>query len=436
MAKTTTQFICNGCGAQYPRWQGKCDRCDQWDTLVETITSTDPQNSKFKIQNSTKATPQKLSEIRTIDQIDRIKTGISEFDRVLGGGIVPGSLILIGGDPGIGKSTLLLQSLAGIAKNDGIQNILYISGEESVEQIKLRATRLGITDNAITLFSENSLEIIVDTISKIKPQLVIIDSIQTVSAGDVASGSGSTAQVKYATETFMQLAKSSHIPILIIGHVTKEGEMAGPKTLEHLVDAVLYLEGDRYQSFRILRGIKNRFGKTSEVGVFEMDEEGMQEVKNPSQFFLSERLPNATGVAVSAIIEGNRPFLVEIQALTSRSYFGFPKRTASGSELNRLNLLAAIIEKRAGFNLGEFDIFLNVVGGIKVRDNATDLATACAIMSAIKNTSLGDTTALFGELGLSGEVRSVVGIEKRVEEAARLGFKTIIPEMDQEFNLE
>ena len=431
MAKNSSKFICNNCGAEFLRWQGKCSNCNEWESLQEVTVSARSQNSKGKSQNVGMASP-----LVSLDQVDsknfeRIKTNIGEFDRVLGGGIVLGSLILLGGDPGIGKSTLLLQSLVGISQNPDLTKILYVSGEESAQQIKLRAERLKIKNEKIFLLAESDLETILATIEMEKPNLVIIDSIQTVYSDAIASASGSIVQVKNATESLMRVAKVTNIPVFIIGHVTKDGGIAGPKTLEHLVDVVLYLEGDRYQSFRILRGIKNRFGKTSEVGIFEMEQEGMTEVANPSKVFLEERLEGASGVAVSSIIEGNRPFLVEIQALAAKSYFGYPKRTSSGIDLNRLNLLIAIIEKRVGLDLAQFDVYLNVVGGIRIRENSTDLAAAFAIISAAKNKAIDDKMAVFGELGLSGEIRSVPNLEKRVEEATRMGFdKIVIPKQN------
>ncbi|MBI2448009.1 DNA repair protein RadA [Candidatus Microgenomates bacterium] len=426
MPKASSKFVCNSCGAEYVRWQGKCGACQNWDSLQEVPVVATGKSGKWKVESGGRASP--LISLDKVDSknFERIKTNIGEFDRVLGGGVVLGSLVLLGGDPGIGKSTLLLQSLVGISKNKDIEKILYISGEESAQQIKLRAERLKIKEEKIFLLSENDLGNIVATIETEKPNLVIVDSIQTVYSANIASASGSIAQVKNATENLMRIAKTTNTPIFIIGHVTKDGGIAGPKTLEHLVDVVLYLEGDRYQSFRILRGIKNRFGKTSEVGIFEMEQEGMVEVANPSKVFLEERLEGASGVAVSAIVEGNRPFLVEIQALAAKSYFGYPKRTASGYDLNRLNLLIAIIEKRAGVDLSTHDVYLNIVGGIKVRENAVDLAVALAIISAVKNKALDSKTAIFGELGLSGEVRSVPNLEKRIEEATRLGFQTIV----------
>jgi DNA repair protein RadA/Sms len=430
MAKQTSKFVCNNCGAEYVRWQGRCDNCKEWESLAEVKVAS--QKSNLKSQRVGAPSAQVLS----LDKVDnkgfeRIKTNIDEFDRVLGGGVVLGSLVLLGGDPGIGKSTLLLQSLVGISANKNVSKILYVSGEESAQQIKLRAERLKIKNEKIFLLSESDLETILATIEMEKPNLVIIDSIQTVYSPEIASASGSVVQVKNATESLMRMAKVTNVPIFIIGHVTKEGGIAGPKTLEHLVDVVLYLEGDRYQSFRILRGIKNRFGKTSEVGIFEMEQEGMVEVKNPSKVFLEERLEGASGVAISSIIEGNRPFLIEIQALASRSYFGFPKRTASGIDLNRLNLILAIIEKRIGIEMGTNDVYLNIVGGIRVRENSTDLAVALSIVSAVKNKAIANDVAIFGELGLSGEVRSVPNIERRIEEASRLGFKVaVIPKQN------
>lgn len=408
------------------RWQGKCSSCNEWETLQEVKVAT-----AGKSRSSVGASSHSPVQIQSLDKIDnksfdRIKTNIDEFDRVLGGGVVLGSLVLLGGDPGIGKSTLLLQSLVGISQNKDVKKILYISGEESAQQIKLRAERLKIKNEKIFLLAEGDLETILATIENEKPNLVIVDSIQTVYSDAIASASGSIVQVKNATESLMRTAKATNVPVFIIGHVTKDGGIAGPKTLEHLVDVVLYLEGDRYQSFRILRGIKNRFGKTSEVGIFEMEEEGMIEVKNPSKVFLEERLDGASGVAVSSIIEGNRPFLIEIQALCAKSYFGFPKRTSSGLDLNRLNLIIAIIEKRVGLEMGSYDVYLNIVGGIRVRENSIDLAVALAIISAAKNKPISSDTAILGELGLSGEIRSIPNLEKRIEEATRLGFKKIV----------
>ncbi|MDD5731880.1 MAG: DNA repair protein RadA [Patescibacteria group bacterium] len=425
MSKSNTKFICNNCGAEYVRWQGKCTACNEWETLQEVKVAP---SAKSRSSSAGNRSPVQIQSLDKVDSknFERIKTNIDEFDRVLGGGVVLGSLVLLGGDPGIGKSTLLLQSLVGISQNKNVSKILYVSGEESAQQIKLRAERLKIKNEKIFLLAENDLESILATIEIEKPNLVIVDSIQTVYSDAIASASGSIVQVKNATENLMRVAKTTNVPVFIIGHVTKDGGIAGPKTLEHLVDVVLYLEGDRYQSFRILRGIKNRFGKTSEVGIFEMEQEGMVEVKNPSKVFLEERLEGASGVAVSSIIEGNRPFLIEIQALAAKSYFGFPKRTASGFDLNRLNLVLAIIEKRLGLEMGTNDVYLNVVGGIKVRENSVDLAVALAIVSAVKNKPISGDTAIFGELGLSGEVRSIPNIERRVEEAVRLGFKTIV----------
>ncbi|HRY60362.1 MAG TPA: DNA repair protein RadA [Patescibacteria group bacterium] len=436
MPKTNLKFVCNNCGAEFLRWQGKCSACNEWETLEEIKISSRVQSSKLKVQSGGVA-----AQLISLDKVDsknfeRIKTNISEFDRVLGGGIVLGSLVLLGGDPGIGKSTLLLQSLVGISQNKSLTKILYVSGEESAQQIKLRAERLKIKNEKIFLLAESDLESILATIEMEKPNLVIIDSIQTVYSDQIASASGSIVQVKNATESLMRVAKATNVPIFIIGHVTKDGGIAGPKTLEHLVDVVLYLEGDRYQSFRILRGIKNRFGKTSEVGIFEMEENGMTEVANPSKVFLEERLEGASGVAVSSIIEGNRPFLVEIQALCSKSYFGYPKRTSSGIDLNRLNLLIAIIEKRVGVDMSQFDCYLNVVGGIRIRENSVDLAAALSIISAAKNKPIDDHTAIFGELGLSGEIRSIPNLEKRIEEAIRMGFdKIVIPKQNSQSKL-
>lgn len=412
MSKSQTIFICSNCSFKSPRWQGKCPSCEQWNTFEESRVS------------SSKSALGKKSEVSDLSSIDtamrpKLKTGISEFDAVIGGGIVPGSLILLGGDPGIGKSTLALQ-----ISMETQGNILYVSGEESVSQIKLRAARIN-KHHAISVLSETMLEDVLATVEAEKPELVIIDSIQTMYSEQASGVSGGVAQVTFAVQQIMRMAKQNHISFIVIGHVTKEGYLAGPKTLEHMVDTVLYLEGERFASFRILRCVKNRFGTTNEVGVFEMQGEGLIEVKNPSQLFLGDESIKASGNTITAITEGSRALLLEIQALTSVSSFGYPKRTTQGYDSNRLQLLTAILNKRAGINLSNQDIYINVVGGIKISEPGADLAIALAIISSIKDIVISDTVIL-GELGLSGEVRFVPNLEKRIKEAEKLGFKKII----------
>jgi len=419
MAKVKTQYICSSCGAVSERWQGKCSQCSEWNTLTETqISSSKKSGARSAISLSK---PELLG--KDSDNITRLATGIGEFDRVVGSGIVPGSLILLGGDPGIGKSTLILQVAAKVSDKN---KVLYISGEESARQVSLRAGRLNIKSENLFILSETNVDTAVEQIRSEKPEFVIIDSVQTMYSDDVMSASGSVGQVSLCAQKLMNLAKSEHIAIVLIGHVTKEGNLAGPRLLEHLVDVVLYLEGDRYGGFRVLRGIKNRFGSTNETGIFEMTGDGMEEVKNPSQILLSERLDTASGTAIFATMEGTRPLLVEIQALTSITNFGYPKRTASGMDLNRLNLLIAVLTKRAGMNLANQDVFLNIVGGMAIREPALDLAVAVAVASAYKNKPVKKELVVFGEIGLAGEIRNVDNIEERLKEAEKLGFKSVI----------
>ena len=412
MSKSTTIFICSNCGFKTPRWQGKCTNCGQWNTLEESKIS----NSKYQISKSSQ--PVDLGTV-DIGQRPKIKTGIGEFDEVVGGGIVPGSLILLGGDPGIGKSTLALQLCMQI-END----VLYVSGEESVSQIKLRANRIN-KSHQLNVLAETDLEAVLATIESQKPELVIIDSIQTMYSESASGVAGGVAQVTSAVQQIMRLAKQNHISFIVIGHVTKEGYLAGPKTLEHMVDTVLYLEGERFANFRILRCVKNRFGTTNEVGVFEMAGGGLVEVKNPSQLFLGEESIKASGNIITSILEGSRALLLEIQALTSVTNFGYPKRTTAGFDSNRLQLLTAILSKRANLNLSNQDIYINVVGGIKIEEPGADLAVALAIVSSLKDIVV-DQTVVIGELGLSGEVRYAANLEKRIKEAEKLGFKKII----------
>ncbi len=417
-SKSNTIFVCSHCGAQYPKWTGRCLECGKWSTITEE------QNQKTKTEKKQTAEypptkTQKLSDIKASD-VSRIKTNISELDRVLGGGIVPGSLILLGGEPGIGKSTLAMQLATAL------NNVLYMSGEESVGQIKLRADRLPTTDSQLQLANEVHVETICSTIKQLKPALTVVDSIQTIYSEESTGEPGSVSQIRACTAKLMEVAKTTNTAIVIIGHVTKDGTVAGPKTLEHLVDTVLYLEGERYHAYRILRATKNRFGATDEVGIFEMKETGLEEVKNPSASFLQERGENMSGCVVTCLIEGTRPLLVEIQALINKTSFGYPVRKASGFDLNRLHVLTAVLQKRAGLNLSQYDIHLNVVGGIQADEPAVDLAVCLAIASAFKDKELGTDLVVFGEVGLGGEVRSVVQTEKRLKECEKLGMKRVI----------
>jgi DNA repair protein RadA/Sms len=418
--KNSTIFICSNCDAQYTKWAGRCLECGKWSTIVEEVASKTVETKKNIDYSPTKT--QKLSEIKASD-VTRTKTNISELDRVLGGGIVPGSLILLGGEPGIGKSTLAMQLATAI------KNVLYISGEESVGQIKLRADRLLSKQNnnpTTDLANETHVETICATIKKIKPPLTVIDSIQTIYSEESTGEPGSVSQIRACTGKLMEVAKTTNTAIVIIGHVTKDGAVAGPKTLEHLVDTVLYLEGERYHSYRILRATKNRFGATDEVGIFEMKESGLEEVTNPSASFLQERGENMSGCVVTCLLEGTRPLLVEIQALVNKTSFGYPVRKASGFDLNRLHVLTAVLQKRAGLNLAQYDIHLNIVGGIKADEPAVDLAVCLAIASAYKDKALGTDLCVFGEVGLGGEVRSVTQTEKRLKECEKLGMKRVI----------
>jgi DNA repair protein RadA/Sms len=413
MAKSQIIFVCSNCDHKTSRWQGKCPNCSQWNTLEEK------KEIRTKSGFTSKAgQPIDLSNV-DLFQRPRIKSGIGEFDDVIGGGIVPGSLILLGGDPGIGKSTLALQ--LSIKLNS---NVLYVSGEESVNQIKLRASRVD-KNHQFNVLAETDLESVLSTIQAQPSELVIIDSIQTMYSESASGVAGGVAQVTNAVQQIMRMAKQNHISFIVIGHVTKEGYLAGPKTLEHMVDTVLYLEGERFANFRILRCVKNRFGTTNEVGVFEMAGEGLVEVKNPSQLFLGQDSISASGNIITGIVEGSRALLLEIQALTSITNFGYPKRTTAGFDSNRLQLLTAILSKRANLNLSNQDIYINVVGGIKIDEPAADLAVCLAIVSSMKEVIIKDTVAI-GELGLSGELRYVPNLEKRIKEAEKLGFKKII----------
>jgi len=418
MAKARTQFVCQQCGSTSPRWMGRCPDCGEWNTLVETIVESKERSPLSYAGPRSK--PQRLSEVAA-DGLERVPLPMPEFSHVLGGGIVPGSMVLIGGDPGIGKSTLLLQVSALIA--EALGKVLYISGEESVRQMKMRAERLGITTDQLYLLTETNLNIILGHIQELVPKTVVVDSIQTVYLDELNSTAGSISQVRECASRLMQVAKGEGIPIFLVGHVTKAGAIAGPKVLEHIVDTVLYLEGDRFHAYRLLRSVKNRFGATSEVGVFEMGSQGLIEVANPSEAFLAERLPNAAGSSIAVTLEGTRPLLVEIQALASTTSFGLPRRTANGVDFNRLLLLTAVLSKRVGLRLSDQDIFVNVVGGLKINEPAADLAVAIAIASSFKNVPVAADLAIVGEIGLSGELRAVGQLSKRLSEAAKLGFK-------------
>lgn len=433
MAKSKdTAFFCKECGYESSKWFGQCPACREWNTASEEPVSKSKQTRGVADRIGKRSTgmenvPSKLSEINT-EETDRLSTEIAELDRVLGGGIVAGSLVLVGGDPGIGKSTLLLQMCHNLSHKE--KNVLYISGEESLKQIKMRAERIGSFTDRLLLLCETNLDIIEDTLRKIKPDVVIIDSIQTMYREDIGSAPGSVGQVRESTSILMQLAKGLNISIFIVGHVTKEGVVAGPRVLEHMVDTVLYFEGDRNAAYRILRGVKNRFGSTNEIGVFEMQEKGLVEVENPSEYMLSGKPENASGSVVVCLMEGTRPMLVEVQALVCDSNFGLPRRTAAGTDYNRVNLLMAVLEKRAGIHLSGSDAYVNVAGGIKVNEPALDLGVVIALVSSFKNRSIDDKTIIFGEVGLAGEVRAVSQAQLRVNEAIKLGFETcIIPEV-------
>ena len=419
-------FFCQNCGHEESKWLGQCPACREWNTFVEEKVASVKQGSARQLKEAEVVA---LSGVST-DEQDRIRTGIDELDRVLGGGIVPGSLVLVGGDPGIGKSTLLLQVCQRLSQD---KEILYISGEESLAQIKLRANRMGAFKDNLLLLCETNLELIRSVIEKRRPQLVVIDSIQTMYSEEVTSAPGSVSQVRESTNVFMQLAKGLGISIFIVGHVTKEGTVAGPRVLEHMVDTVLYFEGDRHASYRILRGVKNRFGSTNEIGVFEMRQDGLQEVANPSEYMLSGRPENSSGSVVACSMEGTRPILIEIQALVCQSNFGMPRRTAAGTDYNRVNLLMAVLEKRVGLSMSNYDAYVNIAGGIKMNEPAIDLGIVMALVSSYKNRPIDEKMIVFGEVGLSGEVRAVNMPEQRVAEAKKLGFETcVLPEVSRE----
>jgi len=421
MPKVKTFYQCQSCGYTSPKWLGKCPDCGEWNTLVEERKETVPSRLSLPAQFR-KSEPQLLSSIKAGYE-QRTSTGIRELDRVLGGGVVTGSVVLVGGDPGIGKSTMLLQAIAGLSKYG---QVLYVSGEESPEQIKIRAERLSIISDDIILFSETSLRSILDTALKLMPKAIVIDSIQTVYTEDILSAPGSVSQVRECAAKLMLFAKKSDIPIFLVGHVTKEGAIAGPRVLEHIVDTVLYFEGDRGHSYRILRTVKNRFGSTNEIGVFEMSDSGLREIENPSELFLLERPLNVSGSTVVAALEGTRPLMVEIQSLVSQTNFGMPRRTTIGVDFNRVNLLVAVLEKRAGLHLGGMDVFVNVVGGLRIIEPAVDLGIISTIASSLRDIPIDPKAFVFGEVGLSGEIRAIAQAEIRIKEASKIGFKRAV----------
>ena len=428
MAKNQTIFVCSECGNESPKWLGKCPACNSWNTYYEEKVFKDKSSNERKLLSSQVV---KLRDIGVNEKSKRYTTGYSELDRGLGGGLLPGPLILLGGEPGIGKSTLILQ-ICNMVRFDETNAILYVSGEESGRQIKLRADRLNIDSDNIEFLGEANIEFVEQAIEEKKPRLLVVDSIQTMYSKDVPAAPGSVSQVREITARLMQLCKQKEITTVIIGHVTKDGTIAGPRVLEHMVDTVLYLEGERYFSYRILRGVKNRFGSTNEVGLFEMQEQGMVEVSNPSELLISDRDGNPSGSVIVATLEGTRTMLVEIQALLTITAFGLARRTAIGVEYNRLALLLAVLEKKLGVHLSNQDAYVNVVGGMKLDEPAADLGIALAVMSSYKNIPLSKDLVVSGEIGLTGEVRAVNAIEKRVKEIEKLGFSTcIIPESNR-----
>lgn len=419
----TSAFFCQNCGYESAKWMGQCPGCKEWNTFVEELVDRKALSGSGKRKPASEAKPVPLSSIVASDE-ERVSTNMKELDRVLGGGIVRGSLVLVGGDPGIGKSTLLLQ----VCRNLSAQglSVLYVSGEESLQQIKIRAERIGTFTDHLLLLCETNLELIREVVERQKPQIVVIDSVQTMYNESVGSAPGSVSQVREATSVLMQIAKGMDISIFIVGHVTKEGVVAGPRVLEHMVDTVLYFEGDRHESYRILRGVKNRFGSTNEIGVFEMRTEGLAEVENPSEYMLSGKPADASGSVVACSVEGTRPILLEIQALICHSYFNNPRRTATGTDFNRVNLLLAVLEKRLGMQLSDCDAYVNIAGGIRMNEPAIDLGIVLATISSKLDLTIDEKTICFGEVGLSGEVRGVTMAEQRVAEAAKLGFKRCI----------
>jgi DNA repair protein RadA/Sms len=426
MPKSYTKFVCQQCGYESAKWMGRCPDCGEWNTLVETVVDAAPTPGRgSSLALGERVAPLPLSQVVAVGD-QRLSTGSPEMDRVLGGGIVPGSLLLMGGEPGIGKSTVMLQVAGDIAERAG--DVLYVSAEESAHQVKLRAERLGVTSERLLLYPETDLDAIAQSAERIKPALVVVDSIQTIASSSVTSAPGSISQVRECTLRLMRLAKGAHVPVCLIGHVTKEGTVAGPRALEHIVDAVLYLEGERFHTYRLLRGVKNRFGATNEVGVFEMRGEGLRDVENPSAVFLAERREGATGSAIVVSLEGTRPLLVEVQALATTTAFGTPRCTTTGLDHNRVVMLLAVLTKRVGLSLGNQDVYVNVAGGFTLGEPAVDLGVAAAVASSFRERPVAVGTVLIGEVGLGGELRSVTRMEARVREAAKLGFtRCVLP---------
>lgn len=420
MAKAKTYYFCRECGYQSASWLGRCPECGKFGTFDEEVEKAAPAQAKRQSGNQAFSTPKRIQEV-TYSQTERMTTHCAEFDRVLGGGIVPGSLLLLGGEPGIGKSTLLLQT--ALAVND--RRLLYVSGEESEEQIKMRADRIGSSNADLYVVSETVTQRIFEHIDAVQPELLIVDSIQTITTEELDSAAGSVSQIRQCATELQHYAKTSGVPVLLIGHITKDGTLAGPKVMEHIVDAVLQFEGDRNYGYRILRALKNRFGSTAEIGIFEMQEGGLREVQNPSEFLLSQRDETLSGAAVSATLEGVRPMFVEVQSLVSSAVYGTPQRNANGFDVRRMNMLLAVLEKRCGFKLGAKDVFLNLAGGLRVSDPAMDLAVACAILSSNVDIAISPRDCFAAELGLNGEVRPVSRVEHRIAEADRLGFERI-----------
>lgn len=422
MAKTKTAFFCQNCGTESAKWVGKCSVCGEWNTMVEEFAVKNKTNTNLASSSSIfSSKPTLISQISTID-VPRIPTTCSELDRVLGGGLVPGAMVLVGGEPGIGKSTLVLQ----IALNLTHKKVLYISGEESPQQIKLRADRLGFKENNCYIVSETNLDNILTHIENVTPEVVVIDSIQTLNNASIESAPGTVSQIRECTARILLVAKQKNIPVILIGHINKEGSLAGPKVLEHMVDVVLQFEGDRNHIYRILRSIKNRFGSTSEIGIFEMENSGLKEVTNPSELLLSNHNEILSGICIAAAVEGLRPFLIEVQALASTAAYGTPQRSSTGFDGKRLNMLLAVLEKRAGFKLATKDVFLNIAGGLKVNDPSIDLAVVASVLSSTLDIPIPKDICVAGEIGLSGEIRPISRIEQRISEASKLGFKRII----------
>lgn len=423
--KIKSVYICSECGHESPKWYGKCPGCGEWNTMNEEIKDTSKNASKLNsgaISTLHHIKPVEISKVTSEDE-ERFDTGLKELNRVLGGGIVKGSLVLLGGDPGIGKSTILMQICQHLGD---VLKILYVSGEESKRQLKLRADRLNVNSSNLFVMTETNIEIVASEIKDFKPDLVMIDSIQTMNLTELSSSPGSITQIRECTNLLMRTAKDLDVPVIVVGHVNKEGSIAGPKVLEHIVDTVLYFEGDKQMSCRILRAVKNRFGSTNEIGVFEMSDKGLTEVENPSKMLLSGRPKNVSGTCVTCTLEGSRPILAEIQGLATQSMYGNPRRMSTGFEYNRMSLILAVLEKRAGYYCSNFDVYINIVGGLRIDEPAIDLSVAMAIISSLKDTPISDTAIAFGEIGLAGEIRSVSQAQLRVNEAERLGFTKIV----------